>query len=114
MALSTHEEKQSKTFYETLQSSPTLDLRDKQGNIVSWMCEKNISINAGGFAQLNSVIQAKRTRTDIKTGKCSHETSYYISNCIIAHTDHAKQIYGRIRNHWAIETNNHIRDVTLK
>ena len=69
------------------------------------------------FAQLSTVIQAKRTRTELKTGKYSDETSYYMSNCIIANTDQAKQIYGRIRNHWAIETNNHIRDVrdvTLK
>ena len=66
------------------------------------------------FAKLSTAIEVKRTRLDRKTGKFSEETSLYMSNNIANEKKQAEQIYLPIRHHWAIEVNNHIRDVTLK
>ena len=66
------------------------------------------------FAQLKAAIEVKRTRLDMKTGKLSEEISLYMSNYIPSDMKQATLTYSRIRGHWAIEVNNHIRDVTLK
>jgi len=38
------------------------------------------------------------------------ETSYYVSNEVGTY----EELSEAIRRHWQVETNNHIRDVTLK
>ena len=43
----------------------------------------------------------------------SYETAYYITKAIENATAH-NEIFEAIRVHWTIETNNYIRDVTLK
>jgi predicted transposase YbfD/YdcC len=60
--------------------------------------------------QMRTAIKPVRWRDELKTGKKSEETSYYVSNEI----GNYEEISGAIRGHWQVETNNHLRDVTLK
>ena len=60
--------------------------------------------------QIRTEIKVIREREEMKSGKKSVETSYYISNEVGKYEEIAKAI----RRHWQVETNNHIRDVTLK
>ena len=60
-----------------------------------------------------SLFKVVRTREELKTGKTSKETSFYISNGSASENED-KNYFHAIRNHWSVEVNNHIRDVTLK
>ncbi|MEO8074536.1 MAG: ISAs1 family transposase [Acidobacteriota bacterium] len=60
--------------------------------------------------QIRTAIKVKRERTELKNGKKSMEESYYLSNIVGDYEELAEAI----RNHWQVETNNHIRDVSLK
>ena len=64
-----------------------------------------------GAAHFKSLFKVVRQREEIKSGKVSNETSYYISN---AEPKQDRQYFNAIREHWGVETNNHLRDVTLK
>ena len=66
------------------------------------------------FADFKTVIEVRRTRLNIKTGKFSDEFSYYMSNCKAGSARQARQIFDLIRQHWSVEVNNHIRDVSFK
>jgi hypothetical protein len=57
--------------------------------------------------EFQTMIQVKRTRFEKKREKYSEEISYYMSN-------QTKVLFKAIKEHWAVETNNYIRDVTLK
>ncbi len=60
--------------------------------------------------QIRTAIKVIRWREELKTGKKSEETSYYVSNEV----GNYEEIKEAIRGHWQVETNNHLRDVTLK
>jgi len=60
-----------------------------------------------------SLFKVVRTREELRTGKRSEETAFYISNGW-ASENSDKNYFHAIRNHWSVEVNNHIRDVTLK
>jgi len=60
--------------------------------------------------KIATVVKVKRERHQIKSGKQSLETSYYLSN----ETQGWEQLCAAVRKHWSVEINNHIRDVTLK
>ena len=60
--------------------------------------------------QIRTAIKVMRWREELKTGKKSEETSYYVTNEV----GNYEEISEAIRGHWQVETNNHIRDVTLK
>jgi len=60
--------------------------------------------------QISTVVKVYRERFEIKSGKQSVETSYYLSN----QRTNPSELCQAVRNHWSVETNNHIRDVTLK
>lgn len=62
-------------------------------------------------SSFKALLRVERTRIMLKTNDSSKETSYYISN---GSTENALEYFGAIRNHWAIEVNNHYRDVSLK
>jgi len=62
-------------------------------------------------SQFSSLIRVHRTRTVLKTSHTSEETAYYISN---GNHQNALQYFDAVRNHWAIEVNNHYRDVSLQ
>ena len=55
------------------------------------------------------LIRVERSRIDKKSGKISRTISYHVTN------DTQKEgIFDAVRDHWGIEVNNYIRDITLK
>lgn len=65
-----------------------------------------------GFRSLVKVI---RHRTILSTGEHSEETAYYLSNAKLSESlEQVPEYFAAIRNHWSVEVNNHIRDVSLK
>ena len=58
-----------------------------------------------------SLFKVERNRIELKTNKESKEISFYISNGK-APEEHG--YFDAIRNHWSVEVNHHIRDVSLK
>ena len=60
--------------------------------------------------QIRTAIKVNRETEEVKSGKTSRETSYYVSNEVGRY----EEIVEAIRGHWQVETNNHLRDVTLK
>jgi predicted transposase YbfD/YdcC len=60
--------------------------------------------------QIKTAIKVKRHRKDLKSGKISCEESYYLTNEI----GNYEELAQAIRQHWQAETNNHIRDVSLR
>ena len=59
---------------------------------------------------IKTVVKIKRERLEVKSGKESTETSYYLSN----QTTNLAELCVAVRKHWSVETNNHIRAVTLQ
>lgn len=59
--------------------------------------------------EIRTGIKVRRQRNQVKSGKKSDETSYYVSNEVGKY----EEIAQAIRRHWQVETNNHRRDVTL-
>jgi predicted transposase YbfD/YdcC len=55
-------------------------------------------------------IKVKRTREDCKSGKSSQQESYYLTNEI----GNYEELSQAVRLHWQVETNNHLRDVSLR
>jgi predicted transposase YbfD/YdcC len=60
--------------------------------------------------QIKTVIQVRRERVELKSGKQSLEESCYLSNEV----GNYEELAVAIRRHWQVETNNLIRDVSLK
>lgn len=60
--------------------------------------------------EFKSLFTVDRKRTELKSGKITTEKAYYISN---AEPVADEQYFRAIRKHWSVETNNHVRDVTL-
>lgn len=64
------------------------------------------------YANLKTLVKVDRTRYNCKKQTESKETAYYMSNQPISKTN-KDELFHAIRNHWQVETSNHIRDVTL-
>lgn len=62
-------------------------------------------------SNFQSLFKVERKRLNLTTNKQSVEISYYISN---AAAHNAQEYFTAIRNHWSVEVNNHLRDVTLQ
>lgn len=60
--------------------------------------------------QIRTAIKVSRAREELKSGKSSREESCYLSNEV----GNYEELAAAIRQHWQVETNNHLRDVTLK
>ena len=60
--------------------------------------------------QLRTAVKVARRREELKSGKQSAEESYYLSNQVGSY----EELAAAIRKHWSVETNNHIRDVSLR
>ena len=60
--------------------------------------------------QIKTAIKVTREREELKSGKNSREESYYLSNEV----GNYEELAQAIRQHWQVETNNHIRDVSLR
>lgn len=58
-----------------------------------------------------SLIVVDRERIDLKDNSLQRKRSYYISN---GKAEENNEYFEAVRNHWEVETNHHIRDVTLK
>lgn len=64
-------------------------------------------------SNFQTLVKVDRTSYDCKTKKESREASYYVSN--LKTLNESKDVlFKAVRNHWKIETNNHVRDVTFK
>jgi len=61
-------------------------------------------------SQIKTAIKVIREREELKSGKSSCEESYYLSNEV----GNYEELAQAIRDHWQVETNNHIRDVSLR
>lgn len=59
-----------------------------------------------------TLIVVDRKRVDLKSGEKSEGRYYYLSNCHFIMRE--KELFNAIRQHWQVEVNNNIRDVTLR
>jgi len=59
---------------------------------------------------IKTAIKVNRRREECKSGKSSQEESYYLSNKVGDY----EEIAEAVRLHWSVETNNHLRDVSLR
>lgn len=59
---------------------------------------------------LKTAIRVKRETEELKSGKRSLKTSYYLTN----EAGNYEELCRAVRRHWQVETTNHIRDVSLK
>ena len=64
-------------------------------------------------ANFQTLVQVHRTSMQLKSKVESQEVSYYISNARIK-DENDNELFRAVRGHWNVETNNYIRDVTLK
>ena len=62
------------------------------------------------WCQLRALIKVKRERLLLKSDKRSVEESFYVTNEV----GNYEELCRAVRGHWAVETNNHIRDVSLR
>lgn len=60
--------------------------------------------------QIKTAIKVRRERVEVKSGKNSREESYYLTNAV----GNYEELAQAVRNHWSVETNNHLRDVSLR
>ncbi len=60
--------------------------------------------------KIRTAIKVRRTSEELRSGKSRSEESYYLSNEV----GNYEEIAAAIRQHWSVETNNHLRDVSLK
>jgi predicted transposase YbfD/YdcC len=59
---------------------------------------------------IKTAIKVKRTREELKSGKSSQQASYYLTNEV----GNYEELSQAVRLHWQVETNNHLRDVSLR
>ena len=62
---------------------------------------------------LRTLIKVNRQRQNLKTGKESFETAFYMTDSESDSKTKAKELFEAVRKHWSVEVTNHIRDVTL-
>ncbi|MEK7791229.1 MAG: ISAs1 family transposase, partial [Deltaproteobacteria bacterium] len=66
----------------------------------------------------NSGIQGfmvvERITEKLKTGAISMETSFYLTNRNVAPFEEQKELFQAVRNHWGVESDHWIRDVTFQ
>ncbi len=62
---------------------------------------------------LATLITVNRTRFDCKTRQSTEERSFYMSNEIPRTQKQADELFLAVRNHWSVETTNHVRDVSF-
>ena len=60
--------------------------------------------------QIKTAIKVRRERVELKSGESSREESYYLTNEV----GNYEELAQAVRHHWQVETNNHIRDVSLR
>lgn len=63
---------------------------------------------------IKSLIWVERERIIRKTGEQSKECALFLTNSNIKNQQQANEVFAAVRGHWAVETTNHVRDVSLK
>ncbi len=61
--------------------------------------------------RFTTLISVERSRLMLKTGQRSQEVAWFLSNAPLKQSE---KLFQAVRQHWTVETSNHIRDVTLK
>jgi predicted transposase YbfD/YdcC len=80
---------------------------------------KSININDVVFdsrwkdSEFQTLVWVDRNSYNCLTKQETQETSYYISN-LKQENANRNELFEAVRNHWKIETNNYVRDVSLK
>ena len=64
----------------------------------------------GNESQIRTVIKVKRSGEELRSGKHSRQESYYLTNEVGSY----EELTAAVRFHWSVQTNNHLRDVSLK
>ena len=66
-------------------------------------------------SSLQTLIVINRNTFEKAKQKTTQETSYYVTNQVVAKSkgDSQKEVFNAIREHWGVESDNWIRDVTL-
>jgi len=74
--------------------------------------DKSFDINPlNKWPELNSIVEIKNERTELKTGEVSEETRYYISSLKTS----AQEILEAVRGHWEVENKLHwVLDVVFR
>jgi len=60
--------------------------------------------------QIKTLIKVNRERIEQRSGEIGREESYYLTN----EAGNYEELSEAVRLHWQVETNNHIRDVSLR
>jgi len=60
--------------------------------------------------EIRTAIKVKRASEELRSGKSRSQESNYLSNEV----GNYEEIAAAIRQHWSVETNNHLRDVSLR
>jgi predicted transposase YbfD/YdcC len=64
-------------------------------------------------ANFQTLVKVERGSYNCKSTIESKDTAYYVSNAKVQ-DGKGDDLFGAVRGHWNVETNNHIRDVTFK
>lgn len=62
---------------------------------------------------IQTLIAVHRQRTRVKNGKFSQEVACLVSNKIASNELIGLELFGGIRNHWSVESDNYVKDVTM-
>jgi len=65
-------------------------------------------------ANFQTLVKIERTSYNLKSQTERSEIAYYLSNQKLKQSGIDQELFTAIRGHWNIETNNNIRDVTLR
>jgi predicted transposase YbfD/YdcC len=106
--------KQSTTYLKPINQQITLDKghgRLEKREYFHYEIGKEYFEERWAESNFQSLFKVHRHRLVLETGKESFTTDYYISNGKYTKNE---DYFRAIREHWSVEVNNHIRDVTLK
>lgn len=87
--------------------------REEIRHYKSWNIENEYIDKRWNNANLCTLIEVIRERTESKTGKYTKETSLYMTNQKTKNEADAMELFTAIRGHWASEVYNNMRDTTL-
>ena len=65
-------------------------------------------------ANFQTLVKVERSSFNLKSKTESSEIAYYLSNQQLKKEITNQELFSAVRGHWNIETNNNIRDVTLR
>lgn len=63
---------------------------------------------------MQGLLVVERITEDLKTGKISQDTAFYVTNQSVNAPEDQQELFVAVRNHWGIESDHWIRDVTFQ